>query len=93
MEKGTSDQNGRTDLPRQKCAKCKGLSSGVLSGVGGIKGDKREKTQGGVGGPELRTTLSCAGDRKSLLAWHSGINKYINIRGWQKIDCEDKMSV
>lgn len=50
--------------------------SGVLSGVG--------RTEG-----ETRTSLSYTGDRKQLLAWHSGMNKYINsyVDG-QKNDCD-----
>lgn len=37
----------------------------------------------------VRTSLSYAGDRKQLLAWHSGMNKYINsyVDG-QKNDCD-----
>lgn len=86
MEKGTSDQNWRTELSKEKHAKCKGLNSVEWEEL------KARQERGNTGRGKkarARTSLSHAGDRKQLLAGHSGMNKYINsyVDG-QKNDCD-----
>lgn len=89
MEKGTSDQNWRTELSKEKHEKCKGLNSVEWEE---LKARQERGNTGNTGrGKKARagTSLSHAGDRKQLLAWHSGMNKYINsyVDG-QKNDCD-----